>query len=343
MNSKKVRFAIIGSGMISNFHARAIEEIEKAELVAVYDNVPEKAMDFAEKKGITVYSDLDEMLKSGDIDAVSICTPSGLHTPQALKCIEHGKHVVCEKPMSLTLEEADQLIEAAEKAGILVCVISQFRFSPAVQEIRKAIDAGAFGNIVSGSLSMKYYRSDAYYASAGWRGTWNMDGGGALMNQGIHGIDMYRYLMGPVASLTAIACTQTRNIEVEDSAVAILQFENGAVGTIEGSTTCYPGYPRRLEICGDKGSVVLEEDSIMRWDLEIPCGLPVGKQAENVASSDPGAINVSGHVYQIQNFVNGVLYGEPLLNDAKNGRLPLEIILGIYESSKEGKTVYPGK
>lgn len=336
---KKVKFGIIGSGMISNFHAKAIDMIENAQLAAVYDAIPERAKDFAAKHGITAYDNLEEMLSADEVDAVSICTPSGLHTPQALAAIAHGKHVVCEKPMSLTLADADKLIAAADEKCVKVCVISQFRYSDAVQEIKRAIDCNAFGTIVSGSLSMKYYRSAEYYASAGWRGTWEMDGGGALMNQGIHGIDMFRYLMGPIDTLTGITCTQTRKIEVEDSAVAVLRFKNGAVGTIEGSTTCYPGYPRRLEICGDKGSVVLEEDSIIRWDLDIPCRLPVGLAAQNVASADPSAIRADGHKLQIENFVNAILYDEPVLNDARQGRLPLEIILGIYESSKNKTTI----
>ena len=203
--------------------------------------------------------------------------------------------------------------------------------------VRRALDAGAFGRIVSGSLQMKYYRSEAYYASAAWRGTRAMDGGGCLMNQGIHGIDIFRYLMGPLRSLTAIARTQTRPIEVEDSAAAILEFQNGAIGTLEGSTTCYPGYPRRIEICGDVGSVVLEETSILRWDLPIPCRLPVGRSAQNVASSDPAAIDPSGHVRQIANLTDAVLYGAPLLADASTGRPPLEVILAVYESARTGR------
>lgn len=184
---------------------------------------------------------------------------------------------------------------------------------------------------------MKYYRSEAYYASAAWRGTRAMDGGGCLMNQGIHGVDIFRYLMGPLRSLTAIARTQTRPIEVEDSAAAILEFQNGAIGTLEGSTTCYPGYPRRIEICGDAGSVVLEETSILRWDLPIPCHLPVGRSAQNVASSDPAAIDPSGHVRQIANLTDAVLYGAPLLADASTGRPPLEVILAVYESARTGR------
>ncbi len=333
----KVRFGLIGCGMIANFHANAIAQIPEAELAGVFDSYRPGAERFAEKFPVPVFDTMEDLLASDSIDAVCICTPSGLHTAQAVAAMRAGKHVVCEKPMSLSLADADLLIRTAEETGVKTCIISQFRFSPAVQEVKRAVDAGAFGKIVSGSLQMKYYRSDEYYASGVWRGTWEMDGGGCLMNQGIHGIDVFRYLMGPAESLVAFTRTQTRKVEVEDSAVAIVSFPGGAVGTIEGSTTCYPGYPRRIEICGDQGSAVLEEDSILRWDLPVGCLLPVGDSARNVASSDPKAINVSGHVRQIGNLVDSILRGTPLISDAKTGRPPIEMILAIYESGKTGK------
>lgn len=336
----KVRFGIIGCGVISSFHARAIACIEEAELYGCVDAYAPSAERFAKEHGVKQYASLEDMLADPAIDAVTICTPSGLHTQQAIAAMRAGKHIVCEKPMSLTLEQADELIRTANETGVKVCIISQFRFTPAVQAVKKAIEAGALGKIVSGSLQMKYFRSDEYYASGAWRGTWAMDGGGCLMNQGIHGVDVFRYLMGPVKQLTGFARTQLRHIEVEDSAAAALEFENGAVGTIEGSTVCSPGYPRRIEICGDKGSCVLEENAIIRWDVPgYDIGLPVGVAATNVASSDPKAIDVSNHTRQFRNFVAAVLHGEELLAPAESGRPPLEIILGIYESSKTGKPV----
>lgn len=336
----KVRFALIGCGMIARMHAAAIAQIPEAELAGVFDPYTPSAEKFAREYSVTAYPSLEALLADGAIDAVCICTPSGLHTRQAVAAMEAGKAIVCEKPMSLTLQDADLLIDTAKRTGVKTCIISQFRFSDATREVKRALDAGAFGKIVSGSLQMKYYRSKEYYASGAWRGTWEMDGGGCLMNQGIHGIDVFRYLMGPLKSLTAITKTQTRPVEVEDSAVAIVEFASGAVGTIEGSTTCYPGYPRRIEICGEAGSVVMEEDVILRWDLPIPCRLPVGNNARNVASSDPAAIACTGHVRQIQNLVHSILYGEPLMADAASGRPPLEVILGIYESGKTGQPCY---
>ncbi len=336
---KEVRFGVIGCGMIANFHAAAIAAVEGAVLSGCYDPYAPGAEAFAQKHGIPAYATQEELLAAPDVDAVCICTPSGLHTAQAIAAMRAGKHIVCEKPMSLTLADADALIATARETGVKTCIISQFRFTPAVQQLRRAIEAGALGRIVSGSLQMKYFRTEAYYAQASWRGTWAMDGGGALMNQGIHGIDVFRYLMGPVRQLNGYARTLTRPIEVEDSAVAVLEFQSGAVGTLEGSTTCYPGYPRRIEICGDHGSVVLEEDAILRWDCDLPSELPVGVAARNVASADPKAIQVDGHVRQFRNFVEAILHGEPLLADAASGRPPLEIILAVYESSRTGKTV----
>lgn len=335
--SRTVRFALVGCGMIAAYHAAAIAAIPEATLAGVYNARRAGAERFVRDWPARIFDTYESLLSCPEVDAVCLCTPSGLHTAQAVQAMRAGKHVVVEKPMSLTLDDADLLIRTAAQTGAKVCVISQFRFSDAVQEVRRALDAGAFGRIVSGSLQMKYYRSEAYYASAAWRGTRAMDGGGCLMNQGIHGIDIFRYLMGPLRSLTAIARTQTRPIEVEDSAAAILEFQNGAIGTLEGSTTCYPGYPRRIEICGDAGSVVLEETSILRWDLPIPCRLPVGRSAQNVASSDPAAIDPSGHVRQIANLTDAVLYGAPLLADASTGRPPLEVILAVYESARTGR------
>lgn len=335
----KVRIAIIGCGGIADMHAKAIGDIPEAQLVACYSRSPASAQRFAERYGIQAFDSYEGLLASSEVDAVALCTPSGLHTPQALQAIEAGKHVLIEKPMSLTLEEADRLIAAADQGDVVVGVISQYRTSAAVEEVKRAIDQGALGRVTSGSLQMKYWRTQAYYASADWRGTWALDGGGALMNQGIHGVDIFRYLMGKPISLTAYARTLTHDIQVEDMAVAILEFEGGALGTIEGSTTCNPGYPRRIEICGDKGSVVLEEDAILKWDVDIPCGLPVGKPAQNIGASDPLAISYAGHTRHFKNFVAAILRGEPLLQDARGGRLPLEIILGIYRSSQENKTI----
>ena len=342
---QKVGFGIIGCGVISKFHIHAIEAIEEAELIGVYDPYAPARERAADEYKVQAFASQEELLGCDDIDVVCVLTPSGLHFPIAMAALEAGKHVVVEKPMALTLADADTLIEKAESLNLKVCVISQLRFSAAVQAVRKALEEGLFGRIVSASLSMKYYREEEYYTSSSWRGTWKMDGGGALMNQGIHGVDLLQYLVGPVKRLRGICKTQTRPMETEDSAAAVLEFANGAVGTLEGSTTCYPGYPRRMEICGDKGSVVLEEGHILRWDL--PSVIPIAPVSEEglkkSGASKPDDISYDGHICQLQNMVNAIFGREPLLVDAKEGRKPLEIILAIYESSQENKQVVLSK
>lgn len=330
-------FGIIGCGMISGFHARALAAIDGARLVGVYDPNSASMARAAEAYGVGTFDSMEAMLACPEIDAVCVLTPNGLHAPIALQALAAKKHVVVEKPMAITLEDADRLVAASEAARLQLCVISQLRFSPAVQAVKRALEAGAFGKIVSASLSMKYYRDASYYTGSGWRGTWAMDGGGALMNQGIHGVDLLQYLAGPVRRVHAVCKTQTRPIETEDSAAAILEFASGAVGTLEASTTCAPGYPRRLEICGDRGGVTLEEEDILRWDLPIP--KPDLTAHSGAASSDPSAIDARGHERQLRNMVAAIQSGEQLLVDAREGRKPVRIILSVYESARTHSTV----
>mgnify|MGYP001638261755 CR=1 FL=1 len=325
-------FGIIGCGMISKFHAQALAAIDGARLAGVFDPTPASMARAARDYGVRAFESMEAMLSCPEIDAVCVLTPNGLHAPIALQALAAGKHVVVEKPMAITMEDADRLVAASEAAGLQFCVISQLRFSPAVQAVKRAVEAGELGRIVSASLSMKYYRDDSYYVNSGWHGTWAMDGGGALMNQGIHGVDLLQYLAGPVRRLSAVCKTQTRPIETEDSAVAILEFESGAVGTLEASTACRPGYPRRLEICGDRGGVTLEEEDILRWDL--PCPKPDLTAHAGAASSDPTAIDARGHERQLRNMVSAIQSGERLLVDAREGRKPVQIILSVYESAK---------
>lgn len=340
MDGKTVRFGIVGCGMIARFHMRAIQSAApQAEAVACCSGREDAAQAFARQYGLNVFPSLEAMLADPGVDAVCLCTPSGLHTEQAIQAMRAGKHVVVEKPMSLTLEDADRLISTAAETGLKVCVISQFRFQPAIQAVKQALDAGQFGRVTSARLSMPYYRSPEYYKSGGWRGTWAMDGGGALMNQGIHGVDVFRYLLGPVRRVWGLARTLLHDIEVEDTAAAALEFASGALGVLEGTTACSPGYPRTIEIRGSSGSVLLEEDAILRWDLPCPCPLPIGQGAEGAACARPEDISAEGHARQLRNFTDAVLHGTPLLLDAAGGRAALEIILAIYRSSHTGQPV----
>ena len=277
-----------------------------------------------------------------DIDVVSICTPSGLHAPLAIQVANAGKHIITEKPMAINLREADEMIRACEDNKVKMAVISQLRFTDAVIRLKDAVNKGLLGKLISGDIYMKFYRSQEYYDKGGWRGTWKMDGGGALMNQGIHGIDLLQYVMGDVKSVFAHTKTLARNIEVEDTAVAVLEFENGALGVIQGTTSIYPGSPRRLEINGDKGTIALEEDCITAWDIQGQEKDPeiVFGRTTSGASSNPTAFGIEGHIKQIGDMVDAIKNDKKPLVDQYEGRKPVQIITAIYESSKTGKIVY---
>ena len=341
MINKKLGFGIIGCGFISKWHADSINIIDDAELIGVTNVNELSSKAFAQRYRIKAFNSLDDMLKEDSIQGISICTPSGLHTPLALKIIEAGKNVIIEKPMAINVKDADKIIECAERKNVKVTVISQLRFSDAFRNTKEAIDSGLLGKLIMGDVYMKYYRSQEYYDQAGWRGTWKLDGGGALMNQGIHGVDLLQYLMGPVKSVYGYTKTSVRNIEVEDTAVALLEFKNGSIGVIQAATSIFPGFLRRFEISGNKGSIILEEDSILKWNIE-------GKDApENVINSnpqhssysDPKCISLDGHIKQISDFIDAIKNNRSPMVDQYEGKKAVEIIMAIYESSKTGKKI----
>lgn len=338
---KEIGYVIIGCGMISQFHISAINAIPNASLRGVYDAAPERRGQLAAQNGVKPYSSLEEVWADETVDAVCVCTPSGLHYPQAMAALEHGRHVLVEKPMALKLPDCDRLIAAARERKLTLGVVSQLRFSPAVQQVKHAVDSGVLGKLVCADLYMKFHRSQDYYDSSGWRGTWAMDGGGALMNQGIHGVDLLRYLAGPVDSIFARAKTLARRIEVEDTLSAVAEFQNGAIGVIQATTSMYSGFSRRLELCGERGTIIMEEDKILLWDVADDTAAALEDQgaSEVSSSSDPARIGACGHTRQLANFNAAVLGQEALLIDGAEGRKALEIILGAYRSSQEGRPV----
>lgn len=339
--SKDLGFGIIGCGVISNWHADAVNEVDGAYIAGATDVNQAALRSFSEKYGIESFKSIDELLSSDKIDVVCVCTPSGLHTPIAVKAANAGKHVVVEKPMALNLKQCDEIIKACENNDIKMGIISQTRLADSVIKVKEAIDKKWLGKLLAGDIYMKFYRSQEYYDSGGWRGTWEMDGGGALMNQGIHGIDLLQYLMGPVKSVYAYARTMVRNIEVEDTAAALVEYKNGAIGVIEGTTSVFPGYPRRLEINGDKGSIILENLQVLKWDIkgeELPSDLTKGTTSKG-SSSDPKAFSIEGHVKQIKDMVSAVNNNSSPFVNPYEGRKPIEIIMAIYESSKTGRRI----
>lgn len=341
MKEKELGFGIIGCGMISNWHVQAISRIQEARLVGAADVNEVSRAAFAEKYGVIAFNQVEGLLDCPEIDVVCICTPSGLHAPLALKAANAGKHIIVEKPMAIDLKEVDEIIDACEANNIKLAVISQLRFSDAVCKLRNAVENGLLGKLITGDIYMKYYRSQEYYDNGSWRGTLKMDGGGALMNQGIHGVDLLQYIMGPVKSVFAYARTLARKIEVEDTAAAVLEFKNGALGIIQGTTSIFPGSPRRLEICGDKGTIVLEEDSIASWvieGLELSEDITLGRTNFG-ASRNPMAISMEGHIKQIIDMADAIRNDRKPLVDQYEGRKPIEIIMAIYESSRTGRLV----
>lgn len=344
-------FAIVGCGMIAEYHTRAINEIEGARVVAAYSRNPAngaKIASLAAVKGdCPVDSDLDTMLARPEVDIVCICTPSGAHLEPALAAARAGKHVVVEKPLEITLGRCDAIIRACDEAGVRLCTIFPSRFTACNQTLKAAIDAGRFGRLTLGDTYVKWWRTQAYYDSGGWRGTWNLDGGGALMNQAIHNVDLLAWLMGEVTSVQAITATLAHErIEVEDTAVAAIRFKNGALGVIEAATSAFPGLLKRTEIHGDRGSARVEQDDVTLWtfadstpDDEAIRARIAGATGFGAGASDPRGINHEGHRDQLADFLRAIDEGGMPLVDGREGRRSVEIIRAIYRSSETGRAV----
>jgi predicted dehydrogenase len=346
MTSKKVKFGIIGTGAIAEIHAQAIQRAPRAELAIVYDKNQSRAERFGEKHQCRAAASFEEFLAS-EIEAVTIATPSGLHADVVIPAAQAGKHILCEKPLEVTVGRIDALIAACEQAGVLLSAVFQSRFAQNVQLIKQAVDAGRFGTPVFGAATMHWHRAPEYYASAAWRGTWQLDGGGALMNQGIHTVDLLLHLNGKVAEVTAHTARRLHGrIEVEDTAAALLKFDNGAFGTIVASTACAPGFPRRIELSGTGGSVMLEDDRITRWVFteEKPKDEEIRKNggiSEGIVggSSDPNAMSCEGHLRQINELTVAILHHTPLSISGSEGRRAVELICACYESAASGKSI----
>ncbi len=342
--NKKIKFAIIGTGMIAERHAAALAEIPGAELYAVYDREIRRAEEFAKKYPVKVYRTFDELLNDSQLVAVTIATPTGVHKEVAILCAEAGKHILCEKPLDVSLERADAIIAACDKNDVYLSAVFQSRFSNNVKLIKDAVDTGRFGRLVLCSAQVKWYRSQEYYDNAGWRGTWELDGGGALMNQSIHIVDLLLHLAGNPEMVHAFAGTLTHErLEVEDNVCVSIKFKNGALGVIEASTSCAPGFPRRLEISGEKGSVILEDDIITRWqfiDERVEDKtVPFGKAGLKSGAGDPRGGSHEGHRRQLLDLIDAINHQRQLLIPGSEGRRALELICGIYESVETGQAV----
>ncbi len=348
LNMRKLGFGIVGAGAIAGVHAEAIAAAERAELRAVYDARYERARDMAQRYGVKAECDLQRFLAREDIDVVCIATPSGVRSEVALPAAAAGKHLLCEKPLEVTPERADGIIRACTEHGVTLACVFQARTSPDVRRVKTALDAGLFGRLVLVDVQVPWYRAQEYYDSATWRGTWALDGGGALMNQSIHIVDLMLHFAGPPQKAFAFTDTLTHDgIEVEDTAVACLRFRNGALGTITASTGCAPGFPRRIELAGEHGSVVLESDRLVRWAFREGHGPDWAAQPnESPPSEDgaqaPDAIGSQGHRYLIEDLTTAILEGRPPMVTGEEGRRAVECICGLYRAAREGRAhVFP--
>ncbi len=344
---KEIRVGIVGCGMISEIQAEAIAGVSGARVSAFCDNTRQRAQERAQKFGGAVYTRVQDLASDPEVDLVSICTPSGLHMEAAITAAQAGKHVMVEKPIEVTLERVDPIIAVCRERGVKLGAIFPRRFLASSQALKQAIDAGRFGEIVLASVYIKWFRSADYYASSDWRGTYRFDGGGALMNQGVHGIDLLQWLMGGVRKLSAFAATRAHaGIEVEDVAVVSLEFHSGALGVVEGTTGAWPGQKLRIEICGSKGNVVMEDEAIHKWQFEreLPEDASIRRRfadssGSSNGASDARAIGSEGHRQQFDDFVRAIRENRRPAVDGAEARVAVAIITAAYRSARERRIV----
>ncbi len=341
------KFGIVGLGLIADFHGKALKAIPEADVYACMDFSEERVKAFSRKFNCQGYTSLTEMLKDPDLNIVTVCTPSGAHMEPSLEIIEAGKHLIVEKPLEITLNRCDKILSAAKIKGVRVSTIFPSRFHEASLTVKDAIDKQRFGRFVLGDAYIKWHRTQEYYDKGGWHGTKALDGGGALMNQSIHAIDLLQWFMGPVVSVQAYTGTMGHErIEVEDVAAAIIKFKNGALGVIEGSTAVYPGYLKKIELAGTEGSIVLEESNLKEWNFkdELPEDNEIrekfaSKTDSGGGASDPGAISFRPHQWQFEDFIKSLDSGKKSAVEGDEGRKAVEIILAVYESADKGREV----
>jgi UDP-N-acetyl-2-amino-2-deoxyglucuronate dehydrogenase len=353
--AREYGWGIVGCGVIGPTHARAVAGLPNAHLVAVTDLDQGKAKALAGSSGAAWEADLGALLARPDIDVVSVCVPSGLHAEVAVQAAQAGKHLVIEKPIDVTVAAADRLLGAAAAAGVGLTVISQHRFDAGVRRLRELTESGRLGRLTLGEAAVKWYRSQGYYDSGDWRGTWALDGGGALMNQGVHYLDLLCWIMGPVAEVTALCATQAHEIEVEDVALALLRFTSGAVGLVQAATAVYPGFPERLEVSGTGGSVVVEGGALRSSELVDERGevgaygvaaTPTNPDnqdapADHTAASDPAALADEAHRAQLADFLAALDQGGQPLVTGEQARADLAVIRAVYDSARLGRPVTP--
>lgn len=346
MSQRPLGFGIWGTGMIAEFHARALAEMTGVKLVSAYNRTSAKGREFAAKHGVDFAETPESLLANPAIDVVCLCTPSGDHLGPATACAKAGKHVVVEKPLEVTLARCDALIAACDKAGVVLAGILPRRFGAGAVALKAALAAGRFGRLTMAGALIPWWRTQAYYDSAAWRGTYRLDGGGALMNQGIHTIDLLLWLMGPVKRVSATAGLMAHEgVEVEDVAAGWIEFADGARATLAGSTACWSssGFPAEIRIHGTKGSAVLRDDKLSAFDFDPPLPADATLVAPAVdgggaGANDPKAIGHAWHRSNLEDAVSAIRAGRRPSVDGAQGRIAVEVILALYQSAQAGGT-----
>lgn len=361
----KFRFAIVGCGVIHGTHVDAIRALsDEAELVAVCDEVLERAQKAAEKLGVPAFTSVPELLAGVEFDIMSVCTPSGLHAQVGIQGAKAGKHIICEKPIDVSLAAADALIQACAENNVKLVVVSQHRYSTGMRKLRQYLEEGKLGTLAYAESVTKWYRTQEYYDSGGWRGTWALDGGGALMNQGVHYVDQLLYAMGPVKSVSATMATRAHErIEVEDTVSATIEFESGAVGTLLASTAMFPGYRQALEVYGTGGTVIVENSRVRHAQFqdgteergmfnvkakppEIEDFKTAGgeddsdRETQAQGASDPTSIALNGHVEHMKDLFGAIRENRETFMNGPEARKALELIVAVYQSARTGERVH---
>lgn len=348
--SNSLGFAIVGCGMIARFHVRALAEVPGTRVAALVSRSPESAARLAAETGLPpcpVFGSVEEAVAAPGVDAVVITTPSGAHLEPAVAAARAGKHVVVEKPLEITPERCDRIISACDAGGVKLCTIFPSRFADSSRALKSAVEAGKFGRLTLGETTCKWWRSQAYYDDGGWKGTQALDGGGALMNQAIHSVDLLLWMMGDAAQVCGFTATLAHErIEVEDTAVAAVRFANGALGVIQATTSVHPGYPKTIAVHGDRGSAVIEQEDVLRWDFTPPAPEDdevkrrfAAKVGASGGAADPKAISHEGHRRQLADFVAAISEDRAPAVDGREGRKAVALICAVYESVRTGRAV----
>jgi UDP-N-acetyl-2-amino-2-deoxyglucuronate dehydrogenase len=339
-----VRVGILGAGNISETHARAAAAIEHVEIVAVHGANAQRVERLATTYHARPYADLDAFLAHQPMDLVAIGSPSGLHAEQGIRAAERGLHVLTEKPIDISTRRADDLIEACDRASVKLGVFFQDRAQPDIVRLHQAVQDGRIGRPLLASARVKWYRPLDYYGQSRWRGTWALDGGGALMNQGIHTVDLLLWWLGDIVRVSARGGTLLHRIEVEDTIVAWLEFANGAIGTLEATTAAYPGYPRRVELTGTRGTVNVEQDRIVACDLQdapptIAAALAAQDGDANASAASPVVSDARGHQRILEDLLRAIETGGRPQCGGLEGRRSVAVVNAIYESAATGRSV----